>query len=305
MYLKKIFIFLLLFFFFINSTLANIEARVIFKINNDIITSIDLENEKKFLLFLNDRLKDLNTDQIDNIAKDSLKNRKIKIIELKKFINLNQDELGDIFMNDFIANTRFKNEENLKKELDNLNLDFNYFFENIKIDNLWREFVFNKFSSQIKINIEKLGEKIKSEQKQIEELNLSEILFTAVNLEELNKKKKLINDEIKKSNFEAAASLYSISETKNIGGNLGWIPSNQIADAIYSEINNSVEVSNVIKTSNGYLILKVNQRRKIDKEINFEEELKKLVKLETQKELNRLGYIYFNKIKKRVFISEN
>ena len=99
--------------------------------------------------------------------------------------------------------------------------------------------------------------------------------------------------------------MYSISESKNYGGNLGWIRSNQISEKIYLEINKGQEITNPIETNNGYLILKINEKRKSNQKVNIEEEFKKLYNLESEKELNKFGYIYFNKIKKRTFISEN
>ena len=90
-----------------------------------------------------------------------------------------------------------------------------------------------------------------------------------------------------------------------MGGNLGWIKSNQISSEIYKEIKKGNEITDSIETNNGYLIIKINKRRKINEKVNFEEELKKLINIESDKELNKLGYIYFNKIKKRMFISEN
>ena len=66
-----------------------------------------------------------------------------------------------------------------------------------------------------------------------------------------------------------------------------------------------IKLVRAIKTNNGFLILKINERRTINEKIDLEQELNKLIGLETQKELNKLGYIYFNKIKKRIFISEN
>ena len=123
-----------------------------------------------------------------------------------------------------------------------------------------------------------------------------------ITIEELTKQ---VFSEIDRSGFEAAASIFSISSTKNIGGNLGWIKSNQISERIYSEIKKEVKITSPIKTNNGYLIIKINERRKINEKINFEEEFKKLVNIESEKEINKLGYIYFNKIKKKTFISEN
>ena len=282
-----------------------INTKILFKINNEIITNIDLENEKKFLLFLNPNLNNLSNKQIEDISQNSLKNRKIKEIELNKFFDLKQDNLGDVYIDNFILNSNFKNKEILQKELKKFELQFAYFEKNLIIDNIWREFIFKKFKSRIKINKEKLKSQIENQKNEVEELNISEILFEIkpnITIEELTKQ---IFSEIDRSGFEAAASIFSISSTKNIGGNLGWIKSNQISERIYSEIKKEVKITSPIKTNNGYLIIKINERRKINEKINFEEEFKKLVNIESEKEINKLGYIYFNKIKKKTFISEN
>jgi len=288
-----------------NTLLANINSSILIKINDQIITNIDLENEKKFLLFLNPNLKNLSENQILNISLDSLKNRKIKQIELKKYIDLDENNKEEIYISNFISNSKFNDLESLKNELIMSNIDYNYFVDNFKIDNIWREFVFKKFSPQIKINIEELSKQAQNQQKEIEELNLSEIFFEAKNDEELEKLKKEIYLEIDKSNFEAAAGIFSISDSKRYGGKLGWIKSNQISKSIYSSIKNIDGVSQPIKTNNGYLILKINEKRIFKEELNLEEELKKLIRIETETQLNKLGYIYFNKLKKKVFISEN
>ena len=130
-------------------------------------------------------------------------------------------------------------------------------------------------------------------------------MFQANDENELEEMRKKIYQEINKSNFEAAAGIYSISQSKEYGGKLGWIRSNQISEKIYSLIKNIKDVSEPIKTENGYLILKVNEKRKFNDELNLEQELEKMINQETQAQLNKFGYIYFNKIKKRIFISEN
>ena len=176
---------------------------------------------------------------------------------------------------------------------------------NFTIDNIWREFVFNKFKNQIKINKNKLRNQIANQKNKTEELNLSEILFEpnpSISIEDLTKK---IFSEIKKSGFEATASIYSISETKNTGGKLGWIKSSQISENIYKKIKQADNITSPIRTNNGYLIIKINDIREVDEKVNFEEELEKLINIETEREINKLGYIYFNKIKKKTFISEN
>ena len=284
--------------------LAAVDTKILYKINNQIITNIDLENEKKFLLFLNPNLNNLSDQQIKSISQSSLTNRKIKEIELDKFFDLNEVNLGKEYINNFISNSNFQNIENFKNELDKVKLQFEYFEKNFLIDNVWREYIFNRFKSQVKINVSELREQIISQENKIEELNLSEILFSLESNLSLEKLVEKIFYEIENYGFEAAASIYSISDTKNVGGNLGWIKSNQISKNIYDEIKAVKNITKPIKTNNGYLIIKINDKREINEKIDVEEELSKLINIETEKEINKLGYIYFNKIKKRTFISE-
>lgn len=288
-----------------NSLYAKIKTSIIFKINNEIVTNIDLENEKRFLIFLNPKLSNLSENQIENISLNSLKNRKIKKIELDKFLDLTEIKNDEIYIKNFISSTKLRNIDDLKVELIKFKIDYNFFLENFKIDNIWREFIFNKFNSQVKINVDELKKQVQIKQNEINELNLSEILFQANDENELEEMRKKIYQEINKSNFEAAAGIYSISQSKEYGGKLGWIRSNQISEKIYSLIKNIKDVSEPIKTENGYLILKVNEKRKFNDELNLEQELEKMINQETQAQLNKFGYIYFNKIKKRIFISEN
>ena len=295
--------------FFLNLStyfaISKTNTTILIKLNNEIITSIDLENEKQFLLFLNPNLKNLSNSQIEKISENSLVNRKIKEIELMKYFDINKDNFGEVYSESFIANSNFKNKEIFLSKLQEYNLNYKYFIKNIGIDNLWKEFIFNKFKSKIKVDTESLIKQIQNQKNEIEELNLSEILFTTqsnISIEEISKK---IYQEIDKSGFEAAASIFSISDSKNFGGKIGWVKSNQISQNIYSIIKNEMTITKPIKTKSGYLILKINDRRKVNEQINLEEELKKLVNIETNNELNKLGFIYFNKIKKRTFISEN
>ncbi len=300
----KIFFILFILSLLANTSYSNIETKILFKINNEIITNIDLENEKKFLIFLNPNLKNLSNEQVNKIATDSTKNRKIKEIELNNYLELNKDELSKSYIDNFILISNFQSRDDLISELKTANLEYKYFEKNFIIDNIWREFIFQKFKSQVKIDIENLKKQIIVLDKEIEEINLSEILFEVKGNQNFEELKNKIYSEIEKSGFEAAASIYSISDSKNFGGNLGWVKSNQISKQINSQIKKVEDITSPIKTNSGFLILKINDRRNIKKEIDFDEELKKLIEIETQKELNKLGYIYFNKVKRRIYINE-
>ena len=302
--IKDIIIITLLCLSFAIDGFTEINSEIKFKINEKIITNIDIENEKKFLTFLNPQLNNLPNIQIQTISENSIKNRLIKEIELEKIYDLNKIEVGEEYIDRFISKNKIPNKDILKQELININLSYDYFKNSFLVDNIWREFIYNKFQSQVKIDIKKLKKQIQNQENEIEELNLSEILFepkTNISLENLTNE---IYETIKVSGFEAAASIYSISDSKKFGGKLGWIKSNQISKDIFSKIGEK-QITNPIKTRNGYLILRINDKRKVKQKIDFDDELKRLTKLETDKELNKLGYIYFNKIKKRIFISEN
>ena len=304
--MKKKYLLLILIFLLIPNSyvFSKINLEILYKINDQIITNIDLENEKKFLILLNPNLKKLSINKISEISNKSIKNRKIKEIELAKFIDLNKENLGKKYVESFLLSTKFKNIKNLISELDKAGLKYDYFEKSILIDNIWREFIFNKFKSQINIDIISLKQQINDRKNEIEEINISEIFFHLdnKNFEELTNQ---IYNEINRSGFEAAASMFSISDTKKFGGKIGWINSNQISKEVYREIKKVKEITSPIKINNGFLIIKINERRKVKEEINFDKELNKLISLESETQLNKLGYIYFNKIKKRIFVSEN
>ena len=135
---------------------------------------------------------------------------------------------------------------------------------------------------------------------------LSEISFEVSNLSDLESKYTEIRDVINNKGFDFAALKYSISETSKIGGKLDWINENslnkQIKDAIKDlKINDFTKPINV---SSGFLILKINDVKNTQIEVNVEDELKKLTNYEKNNQLNQYSKIYFNKVKKNLQIDE-
>ena len=303
-HLKILIVSIFFYIIFFNYVYSKTTTQILYKINDEIITNLDIDNEKKFLLFLNPKLNNLTVDQVTQISIESFKNRKIKEIELNNYFDFTLKDAGEKYIDQYILNSNFNNKDELKKNLKQFDISYKFFLNNFLIDNIWREFIYKKFKSKVKIDIELLKKEVQNITKTTEEINLSEILFKVDSETSLNNIKENIYKQINDTSFEAAASMYSISESKNFGGKLGWIKSSQISKEIYNILNNTDNISEPIKTSNGYLILKVNERRTLKEKTNSEDELKKLINIETEKELNKLGYIYFNKIKKRVFISE-
>ena len=54
----------------------------------------------------------------------------------------------------------------------------------------------------------------------------------------------------------------------------------------------------------GYLILKVNEKRIVKKDIKLEDELNKIIEIKTNEQLNQFSNIFLNKIKKDIIINE-
>ena len=64
-------------------------------------------------------------------------------------------------MQRFIANSKYKSTRELENSLKEFNLEYEYLVKNFHIDNVWREFIYEKFKPQVKINVESLKKQIK------------------------------------------------------------------------------------------------------------------------------------------------
>ena len=99
MFFKKIFISIILSILFYNFTFSK-EIIIVSKVNDEIITNIDIENEKKYLLLLNNNLEKLTKDEILNLAKNSLIREKVKKKEINRlFVKQNENVENKIIKN--------------------------------------------------------------------------------------------------------------------------------------------------------------------------------------------------------------
>ena len=107
--------------------------------------------------------------------------------------------------------------------------------------------------------------------------------------------------------FNNTANIYSISESSKLGGKLGWIDENNLSELIFKELKmiNEGEFTNVINIRNNYMILKIEKIRLNEIPINKQNELNKMIKFETNKQLNQFSRIYFEKSKINYIINEN
>ena len=106
--------------------------------------------------------------------------------------------------------------------------------------------------------------------------------------------------------FENSANLFSISNTSKNGGLIGWVSELQISDNINSNIKNLKinQISKPIKVPNGYILIKLNNKKELIQKINIDDQVEKLFKQETNRQLNNFSIILFKRLKKNIKINE-
>ena len=307
--LKKIFFLLTIYFWFINSSFSNIDLKIVLKINNEIITTYDIEQEKNYLLALNPKLREIDEIQLIKIAKKSLTKEIIRKIEVLKYkeLKLENPQIENVLDN-LIRNLDFQNENEFKKYLKNYEISIKDIKKKIEIENEWKNMIYGKYQNSVNIDKEKLILKINNSNKNnfIFEYNLSEIIFTIKNNITYQDDLKKIEDSIKNNGFENTANLFSISDSSNVGGKIGWVAKKNLSIQINNELENLKvnEHSSPIQLGNNILLLKINDTRKLPNKINKEAELDKMIFVETSKQLEKFSNIFYNKIKLNTKISE-
>ena len=300
-----------LFIFFLCLVLNNaksIESKIIHNIGNEIITSTDIKNEFKYLMALNNSLKELDKERILSISNESLIREKIKKIEISK--NFKEIKLDDnyssILLKDIYSRLNLSSIDEFELYLKDYDLTLNEIKKKITIDALWNRLIFQKYKSKITINETKIREDILKNKIKSREYQLSEIIFEVTNRGEIEKKYNEVVKSINEIGFENSAAIYSFSESAKIGGDIGWINENSLNNKIRDNIN-VLEVDQITKPiilSNGILMLKVKNIRNSEIDIDIESELKKAINYERNRQLNQYSKIYYNKIKKNLDFNE-
>ena len=298
--------FLLIFLLFIIfDKTHSIETKIIHNIQNEIITNIDIKNEFKYLVAMNDKLKELDKKKILNISNESAIREKIKKIEVSKHfkeIKIKEEYL-DFLLRDMFLRLDLESLDEFEVYLKNYDLTLETVKKKITINALWNELIMKKYTSLVAINEEQIRKKIsKIDNIQSKEYLLSEIIFEIDNKKDLQKKYNEIVKSIAEIGFENSASTYSISETANTGGEIGWISENSLNNKIKENINHLQigEISKPIILSNGILILKIVNNKTSKIKIDLQTEFKKALDYERNRQLSQYSTIYYNKVKKNL-----
>ena len=300
--------FLIFFLIFFKCSVSFSQIQIKYKIGEEIITNVDILNERKYLIFLRPGLKELPESEITKISTNSLIKEIIKKKELKKiFKDIEKKEYREIKKNIFNFK-KVKNENEFIELIKKNSISYEKILEKIKYEALWNELIFRKFNSLVKIDEKKLREKLilKFSRDKKFEYNLSEILFEVEKNETFKNKYNQIIEFINLNDFKAAASKFSISSSSNKGGDIGWVKETLLSDRLVKILKGvkKDELIKPIKYPNGYLILKINGMREIKQSLNIDNELKESVNFERNKQLNQFSLLYYKKLKQNTTINE-
>ena len=307
---KLLIFFIILILSLVNLAKAN-EIKILYKLENEIITNQDIIDELNYLISLNNNLKSLENIKLNQIAIRSIIKEKIKYLELKKYFKIDENtkEIDDVVLRELNKRLRINELENIEKHFSLYNLSLEQVKFKIRVELFWNKLIFDRYINKISINESDLRKKILNDFKNkefIDEYFLKEILFNLEENEDLEKKYLDIKRTINNTGFENAANIYSVSDTSKFGGEIGWVNKLQLSKKITNQLD-KIEIgglTNYIPVGNSYLIIKLDNKRKIKSEINLDEETEILIQKETDRQLNQYSINFFNKLKKNIFIYE-
>ena len=307
MKIKKLFLFFFLSVIFLNIAKSD-EIFIVVKIDNEIITNLDIETEKKYLLLLNNNLNKLSNEEFFRLAKNSLIREKIKKKEINKLFNKNNEKIEEEIIKNFYNRMGFDEKNQFIKFLDTKKINIENLKNKLTNEALWNQIIFKKFNNKIKVDKKSLEKNIvdyyNSQDKKYE-YNLSEIVIDVE--KDIKLKEKEILKYVDQFGFKIAANKFSKADTSKYGGEIGWIKSARLSNIIKNKIS-KIDIGDItepIQTSNGYLFLKLNNKREIKDKFDLENELKQQIKFEKNRQLNQFSLNYYKKLKKNINIYEN
>lgn len=307
--INKVFLIIILFFIFHPAYAKKIS--IVYTVDNNPITSVQINNEIIYLKLINKDINNMEDEALVVYASKSILREKIKEVEISKYFKLGlNDELVNQNMENLIKSVGLGNLKEFENLLENLNLNIEFVKKKIEIELLWNQLIYEKYKNKLSINNDKIREDLKSEisnkSNKIIEYKLSEILFSPKSKDKMKEELEKVEKSIRDVGFENTASVYSISNTASNGGSIGWVKETQLSKKILEKIQNLKigEMSDVIDAPTGKLILILKDKRKVEKQISFEKEFEELIKAERNKQLNQFSSIYFKKVELNTKINE-
>jgi len=306
--IKKIFITLLFIIFCCTSNSLAITDSLIGTIGNKPLTESDIISEMKMLLIINGQtITKEQEKELQAVALQQITKRLIKQTEIEKYNIANFDELAANAEIKKIANKLNISVDNLKASFRSNEISYSRLTNLIETELKWNSLIFELYKNRISIDINEINEQLEIIQSQnfVEEYHIYEILLDMVPDEELKNKVNWINKEIEINGFEKTASKYSKSNSAINAGALGWLKETMINETLRKILRNTKigSITKPIISPEGIVLLKLTNKRKIQKKIDLENEKKLLLKAEKEKKLNLYSVSHYNKLKQSTLIN--
>ncbi len=307
---KKIKLYIIVIFTIILNiqNLSAFENKILFKIDNEIITTIDIYEEIKFLKVFNPEMNSLSDVELFEISKNSLIRDKIKKIEIMKFVK--ELKVDDKFLLKLVerkySRLNINSMKNFEKYLKKENLNIEIVKEKFIIELMWNDLIYQKFSKKVVIDKERIKNEISqnSQKKFQKEFLLSEIVFNVTNKDEFNNKYQKILLDIEKVGFKKTALIHSNSDTATNGGLIGWVKEvnlNKSLKKVISELK-AGQFSKPVRTSSGFIIIKIDEEKEYVSKFNQADRINEIIRFKTNEQLNQFSNMYLNKLKKNLVI---
>ena len=312
--MKIIFAYTLIIYLHLITASISTEIKILYKINDSVITNYDISEEVNYLVSLNRNLNQLNDKQLFSNAEKSLIREIIKKDEIDKFYEINyEEEINSENINRIVTNFRekigYKSNQEFKDFLKVKNIEINELKKKFIIEQFWNQLIFDKYRNLVKIDSDKIQnvlEKLIKDKSEILTFNLSEIVFFEKNREAIKNKSEEIIASIESIGFKDTAVIYSISESSKLGGEIGWVNQNQISKKIFQDIKDLDigDFSKPIITTGGIIFLKVNDKKKTSAQIDKDKEMKRLIAFEKNRILNEYTIIYYKEIENKAYVEK-
>ena len=302
-------VFLFLFISFLNvKDLSSLENKILFKVDNEIITTIDIHEEIKFLKTFSPETNSLSEEELYEISKNSIIRDKIKKIEIMNYVE--EIKVEDKFLLNLIKNKYSRKGidtlENFENYLKSNNLNTQIIREKLSIELIWNDIVYQKFNEKIIVDKVKIKKEIlQTPQKEMQkELLLSEIVFDVENKADYENKYQEILQNIIKNGFKKTALIFSNSDTASNGGLIGWVKEDNLNKTIKEIVSKLKlgEFSKPIRTSSGFIIILVEDEKKSESKFNLDDKVEEIVRFKINNQLSQFSSMYLNKIKKDLTI---
>jgi len=309
---KKIFLYFFIILQLCTKQSIGLENKIIFKINDKLITTFDIKQEERYLKILNPNLKKIDQNKLKGLAIDSIVKEKIKEIELIKYYQIEKaldDANLKIIMKNLYLAVGYQKEKEFKDYLKTQNIKFLSVKRKLAIEMLWNNLIFEKFNNRVVIDEIEIKRNL---DKEIKNLTFSKDIFLSEILIRNSKGLKLdvVYSEILKSvedvGFATTANIFSISDTAKIGGKVGWVKETSLSKHILKNIINleKGQISKPIKINENFLILGIDDKKINKQKIDKDKILSNRILFKKNQQLERFSLAYFSKVKQTVQINE-